>query len=358
MLIDDVRESVRTDKGNLLWIGLDTRFDLGEDLNYQPVDVGQKERKLLLGILEEATMYDCSPLDTTLAEQWKDRTIRFVRDCIGPLPPFPVTGLESKSGVERSLVLLQSSAVTEPVNIIDHFLLDNALARPGYRGDRINQAKFTDSTQVVPLPEAKWMVSVSVLIGMPDAGEFIFVDNFGAYFCDSHGQLLTSLIANRKLNARLTMKPDAETTQFLEKAVGAAMARFNLSVRVLNLMACKNVSSEVRLADEKLQHARQRRGKEPLAEYRILTVTLPGNAKRGTDAKTITAHAGEPMPLQTIPGQYRDYRENGLFGKYKGIFWVPAFIKGSVEAGEIKKGYTVKAVKHQGEAVDGTVTHI
>lgn len=357
MLIDDVRESVRTAKGNLLWIGLDTRFDLGEELNYQPVDVGQNERKLLLGILEEATMYDCSPLDATLAEQREGRTIRFVRDCIGPLPPYPMTGLESKSGDERSLVLLQSSAVKEPVSVIDHFLLENARARPGYVGNALNKAKFTDSTQVVPLPEAKWMVSVSVLLAMPGEGEFIFVDNFGAYFCDGHGQLLTSLIANRMLNARLTIKPNAETTAFLEKVVSAAMNKFNLSVRVLNLMACKNVSSAARQPDSKLQRARQRRGKEPLAEYRILTVTLPGNAKRGTDAKTITAHAGEPLPLQTIPGQYRDYRENGLFGKYKGIFWVPAHVRGDAEAGEIKKGYTVKAVNHQGERSDGTVTH-
>ena len=357
MLIDDVRESVRTNKGHLLWIGLDTRFDLGEELNYAPVNVGQTERRLLLGILEEATMYDCSPLDATLAEQWEGRSIRFVRDCIGPLPPFPITGLEAKLEDGRSLVLLQSSKVTEPVNVINHFLLENARARPGYTTDTLNKAKFTDDTQVVPLPEAKWMVLVSVLISMPGDGEYIFVDNFGAYFCDGQGQLLTSLIANRRLNARLTAKPDAETTAFLEKVIGAAMKEFNLSVRVLNLMACKNVSSVSRQPDSKLQRARQRRGKQPLTEYRVLTVTLPGNAKRGTDGRTITAHAGEPLPLQTIPGQYRDYRENGLFGKYKGIFWVPAHVRGDAEAGEIKKGYTVKAVKHQGEALDGTVTH-
>lgn len=328
MLIDDLRADAHAKKGRLFWVGCDTRKgDMADGFSSEELDAE------FLSILDSAVVYDCAPLTPMLTQQYEGKQIRFVRDCFGPLPPFPITAIDQKIGSNPALILFQSSAVTEPPTVMDYFLKETALQRAGQNG--VGVARFSDSEPQTTLTDARWMVSVSVVVPLIN-GAVAMLDNFLAYFCDSRGQLLTAPIANVKLNDLLQLEPDTEKTVAVKKLLELALRHFNCSLGVLNLMACKNISSEPRKIPEKLQAARRRRGKPPLVEHRVLTVTLPGKAVRGVRAKDLLAHAGEPQPLQAIPGQYRDYRENGLFGKYKGIFWVPAHVRGTAEAGEVK----------------------
>lgn len=346
MLIDDARDK----NTSLFWLGLDTRLAPGPDgeYEYDGCEAEAVQRAMFNDILDAATVYDCLPLGPMLAQQWGGKPIRFVRDCFGPLPPFPVTALQQKaSEFGTGLTFFQSSLVTEPPHVRNYFLKENALKRGGFEG--VTVVSFKDEDYTV-LTDAKWMVTVSVLIPIPNRA-MAFLDNFVGYFCDERGQLLTSPIANEQLNARLQTKPSEAATQAMGKLMEVGLKHFNCGAAVLNLMACKNVSSAVRPIDAKLQKARQRKGKPPLTEYRVLTVTLPGKQRSASDGPTIIANAGEPMPLQTIPGQYRDYRENGLFGKYKGIFWVPAHVRGTAEAGEVRKSYRARA----GQVTQGAV---
>lgn len=297
------------------------------------------ERSQLEEILSAATLYDCTPLIPTIAKMWEGRSFRFTSDCFGPLPPFPVTGIEDKIDKHnRSLTLFQSSKVTDTPTVASYFLRENALQRTGIKDGHIRRIPINEAGPKAALTTAEWMVSVSVLVPMGQR-DFVFIDNFLAYFCDKQGKLLTSPLMHPQLTLRLSIAPNDATTEIIEEVIKIGQRQFNRATSYLNLMALRNVSSSPRTVDRQLQKARQRRGAPPLAEYYVLTVTLPGKAKRGEPNGTITPSASEPMPLQLIPGQYRDYRENGLFGKYKGIFWVPAHTRGDAEVGAVKKDY-------------------
>lgn len=46
--------------------------------------------------------------------------------------------------------------------------------------------------------------------------------------------------------------------------------------------------------------------------------------------------------LHICRGHFKDYRESGLFGKYKGIYWWDAQVRGSASAGSIEKDYSIQ----------------
>ena len=48
-------------------------------------------------------------------------------------------------------------------------------------------------------------------------------------------------------------------------------------------------------------------------------------------------------PLHICRGHFKDYRESGLFGKVKGIFWWDQYVRGDLENGAVVKDYNVKA---------------
>lgn len=353
MLVDDIRTMLaKKNTGHLFWMGYDTRFPKAEyeiandglpQVVADPLFVGDAdEGEQLNSILTEAVLYDCVPLIPTVAKLHEGKLFRFTSDCFGPLPPFPLTGIEDKvDASNRSLTLFQSSAVTgDTPSVPAYFLRENALKRPGFGPEAVHRVRIEDAGPSVALTTAKWMVSVSVLLPM-GYSDFLFADNFLAYFCDGQGKLLTSPLTNPALNLRMQTKPDDTTTLIMEQILGVAKTQFNRAAAILNLMALRNVSSQLRAIDKPLQKARLRRGAPPLTEYHVLTVTLPGKARQG-GAVTLTAKTGEPLPLQLIPGQYRDYREHGLFGKYKGIFWVPAHARGNANEGVIKKQYSAQ----------------
>jgi hypothetical protein len=355
MLVDELKEDARKKRGRLFWVGYDP-------MRLQGGQIGDGESSPELdaefeSILDSATLYDCVPLAPALDKQLQGKSVRFVTDCFGPLPPHPITAIEQRMGQTRAIVLLQSSAVSEPPGILDYFLIENAVKRSGHAG--VGIVKFTGRESRVLLAEAKWMVGVSVIIPLADH-VVAMLDNFLAYFCGSRGQLLTSPIANHKLNEMLRDPAAANDpkSEAVKSLMEMGIKQFNYSHAILNLMACKNVVGERQVIPQKLQQARARRGKLPLVERRVLTVTLPG-VRRATRTPTpddLKREPGAPQPLQTIPGSYRDYRENGLFGRYKGIYWFPAHVRGTIEAGTLSKSYkAIPAANKQGDNSNETV---
>lgn len=333
MLMDELKEFYDDHSKQLFWLGADVRFgQLEDEWN------GTEAMNDLLALLGTATLYDCAPLAGTLYAQWGEKPFRLVRDCFGPLPPYPITAMELKVRGSRAIVLIEAVKVTETPVVMCYSLREEALKRPGRQ--KPYHAHSAGVGGVTPLIEAAWQVQFSVLISLEKSG-YLFSDSLCAYFCDGRGRLLTAPIANERINALLNSQSDSPRLKLINDVLEYTAVHISTAAMVMNLMACKNVGSEPRPVPEKMQRARRRRGKTPLTEYRVLNVTLPG-ARRRTDGAAVTANAGEPLALQVIPGQYRDYTEKGLFGKYKGVFWVPAHTRGSAEVGEVK-GKTYKA---------------
>lgn len=355
MILDDLKNDNRGRKTHIYWVGSDIRF--GDQADH-PHD---NTVKPLLDLLEDAVPYDCVMLTKQLESQWGNKPFRFVRDCFGPLPPFPKTAIELKdTSGHRALVMFEAVKVDEPPVIPQYFERETALARDPFKSAK--RIAFTAEDEYIELTDAAWMVSGSVLVPIGNkAGNehWLFCDSFVGWFTDGRGQLLTSLITSDRyaILAGEGTEKDTEDQKFMLEVLSFCSQRINVGAMILNLMACKNVSGETRKVSESLQRARRRRGKPDFTEYKVLKVTLPATSKRGRPQGNGSRESeiligAEPMPLQTIPGQYRDYRERGLFGKLKGIFYVPAHTRGSAEAGQIRKQYQAK-----GRAIGGNDGH-
>jgi hypothetical protein len=111
-------------------------------------------------------------------------------------------------------------------------------------------------------------------------------------------------------------------------------------VRALALLNCKNVEAETQ---HFVRDAKQRKkAKTPLARavYHTLKLHLPGRVGHSVGAGT---HSEAERAFHLVRGHFADYREGaGLFGRLKGVYWIPAHARGSKDAGIITKRYEIK----------------
>lgn len=104
----------------------------------------------------------------------------------------------------------------------------------------------------------------------------------------------------------------------------------------ISLMHCRNVTMRDEMASFADRHAR----KGPRYTWKTLEIE-PFKAvarKQNNDIPTGIKHA-----LHICRGHFKDYRQSGLFGKIKGVFWWGPALRGSAEHGEVVKDYAVKA---------------
>lgn len=348
MIIDEIKESLGS-KSKLFWVGYDARF--GEEACQQLESEKFPDARLfreLSELLESSTPYNCVPLTELLKRQWSEESpFRFIKDCHTPMPPYPTTAIELQANGMRLLCLFESSRVTELPHIYNYYRVERALGRKAKRSPEIIDfdGKSEDS-QVVTLDTARWLVNCSVLFqALP--GQWLFCDSFTAYFCDGEGRLLTTMITNERFNARLvsanTGNENHEMTESIRQVIETCARFLSYGGMVLNLMGCKNVVAQDLVVDERLKKARQRRNKPPLTVYKTLLVALPKTGKAvPLNTQAMVKEASESRALHTVAGHYADYREKGLFGRYKGIFWIPAHIRGAEDCGQIVKTYQAK----------------
>jgi hypothetical protein len=108
----------------------------------------------------------------------------------------------------------------------------------------------------------------------------------------------------------------------------------------ISLLHCKNVSLELVPTSARIQRKRDRRY-TPGIRYKRLVVEPMREAMRrertGAEPGDTVKHA-----LHICRGHFKDYREKGLFGRYKGIYWWEQHVRGDAQYGEIRKDYVVK----------------
>lgn len=108
----------------------------------------------------------------------------------------------------------------------------------------------------------------------------------------------------------------------------------------LAMMNCANISTAEHRAPDAFQKARVKSGKKPLVSYHTVRVDLD---------KTPHAIAAESLPGDgSTPrrhkkrGHIKDYRGgNGLFGRYKGVWYWGPTLAGSAELGVVVSDYEV-----------------
>ncbi len=108
----------------------------------------------------------------------------------------------------------------------------------------------------------------------------------------------------------------------------------------ISLMHCKNVSIIDKPVPEKVQKARERRGKEPKVIYKTLVIEP---MKRILRTEGQSQKLGLQRAMHICRGHFKDYGAKGLFGQasHKGIYWWESHVRGTAEAGEVVKDYKV-----------------
>ena len=101
----------------------------------------------------------------------------------------------------------------------------------------------------------------------------------------------------------------------------------------LALMSCKNIKREERHPPRQ-QRRRAERDGLPLVSWHELV--LDGSAGAGGGA----AGTGESVALHWVRGHFKDYREHGVFGRSKGVYWWSPHLAGAADR-VVLKDYVV-----------------
>lgn len=107
----------------------------------------------------------------------------------------------------------------------------------------------------------------------------------------------------------------------------------------LGFMHCKNVRHVENIPGGAFERARKRRGEKPSLRYYTLEIDpMCEVLRKEGQSETL----GLKQALHICRGHFKDYRQSGLFGKIKGIFWWDAALRGTSEQGVVVKDYAVK----------------
>lgn len=112
----------------------------------------------------------------------------------------------------------------------------------------------------------------------------------------------------------------------------------SLAVTVFSLLNCKNVTTVPVEPPSFAQQTRARRGKLPLYRHHTLAITVPGAQHERAAAKG----AGEPLALHWKRGHFKEYKDRGLFGKHRGLYWWSPHLAGRADR-IVTKDYEVRA---------------
>lgn len=101
---------------------------------------------------------------------------------------------------------------------------------------------------------------------------------------------------------------------------------------------CKNVVIHVERPPELASRSHQKRYGRPLVKYRTLDIRpMRTVLRREGDLE----HQGIETALHICRGHFKDFRQQGLFGRHKGIYWWGDQLRGHPRRGLVLKDYRV-----------------
>jgi hypothetical protein len=106
----------------------------------------------------------------------------------------------------------------------------------------------------------------------------------------------------------------------------------------ISFLHCKNVQTK-QMEDPHQKKKKKKRGKIGGIKFNVLEIE-PMKKVLKTEGRS--DEHGISKALHICRGHFKDYRDKGLFGKHKGIFWWEHSIRGSKEKGVVDKVYDVK----------------
>jgi hypothetical protein len=121
----------------------------------------------------------------------------------------------------------------------------------------------------------------------------------------------------------------------LRKLLPPMLMPFALAISFLH---CRNVQLVERRPSPELSRAHKRRRGLPFVRYHVLEIEPMKRVLR-TEGKA--DEVGLRQALHICRGHFKDYRQRGLFGKHRAIFWWESYLRGAPGFGVVDKDYNV-----------------
>lgn len=198
---------------------------------------------------------------------------------------------------------------------------------------------FKDTHVPNNFPDARWVVLAHFFLEDPGAASGYSAPPGFGFGVSAEGQFRRTSDAAVKLVPNPIFFDERVLNEEDIQEMSGFAPFLSIPFMALSFMHCKNVRIEKGPPHpSKLQQARMDRGKAPLVRWHTLVID---------PAKAILAAANngqsEPTPraLHICRGHFKDFRNHGLFGRYRDIYWWPMHSRGSGERGVILKDYRV-----------------
>lgn len=124
--------------------------------------------------------------------------------------------------------------------------------------------------------------------------------------------------------------------------VSMAQAYLVAPLLAISFMHCKNVTMTEHAGEP--SRRRHKKTKPGRLSYHTLQIEP---MKKVLRAEGRSDEVGLRQALHICRGHFKDYRESGLFGRHKGIFWWDAQVRGSADEGIACKDYAVSAPRQE-----------
>lgn len=112
----------------------------------------------------------------------------------------------------------------------------------------------------------------------------------------------------------------------------------NPAMVAISFMHCKNVKTKEITPLPKLAHKHKKKTGIKLHRYHVLEIE-PMKAVLKTEGRS--DEVGAKKALHICRGHFKDYRDKGLFGQHKAIYWWDASVRGDAKRGTVEKDYRV-----------------
>lgn len=156
------------------------------------------------------------------------------------------------------------------------------------------------------------------------------------YFVDKTGRYRLFDEAGNDVSEKMIMKTSKELCDIDELSYP-----FFVGLLTTSFCHCKNVV-DLEHGGKKPGMSRRRNRSTPKYKYHVLKIEP---MKKILRTEGNIEENGLMKALHICRGHFKDYRDKGLFGKHKDIYWWDAHVKGSIAGGIVDKDYRIGEVR-------------
>lgn len=205
--------------------------------------------------------------------------------------------------------------------------------------------KMTDEEAMGKMSgQPQWVVNAVSYYDFPDSGG-IYGPMVGWQYCvEKDGSIQVDAIGCQHSNYIVRAHGQSALQGFKEKEeqIDELDSLILPCLMALTFLNCKNVHTTEKEPPLETSIRHRKRHGVPLVKYKTLQIsTMTGIIQAAKASRSASAGDGDSSPLHICRGHFKDYRERGLFGRHKGIYWWDNQMRGSITRGVVFKDYEV-----------------